>query len=187
MERETIVLNDYGVVLRRLTHDKIEMVRQWRNSKEIRSTMFYQDEITPEMQQNWFRKVDNDRNWYFIIEFRGEDVGVINVKDIDYEAGTGETGIFIHAQKYLGTDIAYRAHLVMFDFIFNTLGLTSTISHIRPENEKAIRFALFLGADPDESSSTEAVSVYIITADGYRNNRNRQRFIYKWNKLNPVK
>lgn len=180
-------LRGYDIVLNRLSEETIEKVRLWRNSPEIRSTMFYQEEITPEMQLNWFRKIDNDRNWYFIIGFRGEDVGVINVKDIDYEAGTGETGIFIHSQRYLGTDIAYRAHLIMFDFIFNTLGLTSTISHIRPENEKAIRFALFLGAELDESGSTEDVRSYIITADGYKNNRNRQRFINKWNKLNLVK
>lgn len=178
-------LEGFGIVLRRLSEDSIEEVRLWRNSPEIRRTMFYQEEITPEMQRAWFHKIDNERNWYFIIEYKGEDIGLINTKDIDEVVRTGETGIFIHAVKYLSTDLAYRAHLVMFDFIFGELGLTATYSHIRPENEKAIRFAMFMGAEPDEAASTDRVKVFIITREGYENNRNRQRFINKWHKLNP--
>jgi RimJ/RimL family protein N-acetyltransferase len=182
MEEQKLVLCNYGVELRRLTHDKIEMVRCWRNSPAIRETMFFQDEITPEMQEAWFRKIDNDKNLYCIIVFRNEEIGLINVKDI--ETGTGESGIFIHDTRYLSTDIAYRSHLVLFDYVYKHLGLKYTYSHIRSDNVKAIRFAEFLGSEQDYSRSSESNLCFTLLADNYLNNVNRLRFINRWNKFN---
>lgn len=173
-------LENYGVKLKRLTHDKIEMLRQWRNDPKIQQYMFYRQEITPEMQERWFANLDKTRNFYFIIEVNGEEIGLINVKDIDHEKKCGEAGVFIYVDAYLSTDVAYRAHLVMFDYIYDSLKLSYTYSHILPDNPKAYRFAEFLGCKKDESSSNEKTLGYKLTADGYLTNVNRQRFIKKW-------
>jgi hypothetical protein len=124
MNNQTLVLKGYGVTLKRLTHDKIELVRNWRNDPKIQQTMFFQDYITPEMQEKWFSRINNENNYYFIVAYNDEEIGLINIKDIDYEKKTGETGVFIYEDRYLGTDISYRAHLVMFDYVFNVLNFT---------------------------------------------------------------
>jgi len=184
MEREPIVLNDYGVVLRQLTHDKIEMVRQWRNSPQIQQTMFFQDEITPDMQARWFMSLDPRRDLYFIISYKNDELGVINVKSIDFDNRSGEAGVFVYEERYLATDIAYRAHLVLFDYMFGQQGLKCIYSHIRRDNQKALRFAQFMGSLPDEERSTEDGLFLTLTFENYLNNPNRKRFINKWNRIN---
>ena len=54
MWMSNLVLNGYGITLSRLTEDKIETVRKWRNSEKIRQFMVYQKEITQEQQKQWF-------------------------------------------------------------------------------------------------------------------------------------
>ncbi len=66
-------LTKYGITLNRLREDDIELLRQWRNSPQINQFMEYRGNITPEMQRDWFRSVDNFDNFYFIIEYQGEE------------------------------------------------------------------------------------------------------------------
>ena len=79
-------ISNYDVSLELLTENKIEMVRQWRNDPKIQQYMEYRETITPEMQKKWFDKLNNGKdNFYFIIQYKGEDIGLINVKDIAYK------------------------------------------------------------------------------------------------------
>ncbi len=178
-------LTNYGITLRRLTEDKIELVRTWRNDPKISSTMFFQDYITTEMQQKWFNRV-KDVDLYFIVVYQGEEIGLINVKNIDSKKRTGETGVFIYEDKYLNTDIAYRAHLVMFDYIYGELDFVSTYAHIRIDNPKASRFSQFLGGVVCKSELINNSEMYVLYKEAYYDNKNRIRFINKWNKLNNI-
>ena len=179
---EDIVLEGYGVTLHRLTHDKIEMLRQWRNDPKIQQHMFYREYITPEMQERWFANLDKKCNFYFIIEYESKEIGLINVKNINYEHKTGESGVFIYNDDFLNTDVAYRAHLVMFDFIYNELKLVSTYSHILCENNRAKRFMFYMGGRAQ--SAAEDNTAYILYAVDYFSNSNRQHFLKRWNHLN---
>ena len=53
-------IKKYGVTLEKLTHQKIEIVRQWRNDPKIDKYMEFHEEITPQMQENWFNRINND-------------------------------------------------------------------------------------------------------------------------------
>ena len=174
---DKLVLEGYGVTLRRLTHDKIEMLRQWRNDPKIQQHMFYREYITPEMQERWFANLDAHTNFYFIVEYDGKEIGLINVKNVDYEKRNGESGVFIYEDKYLNTDVAYRAHLVMFEYMYEVLKLDYTYSHMLVDNPRAVRFAQFLGGEiVEEKESTAYCELY---ADKYLNDKNRLRFIQR--------
>lgn len=179
---ENLVLSNYGITLKRLTHDKIEMLRGWRNDPKIQQTMFYREYITPEMQERWFQNLDKTRNYYFIIEFNGNEIGLINVKNIDFVQKNGESGVFIYDDRYLNTDMAYRAHLVMFDYMYEVLKLDYTYSHILEGNTRAIRFMHFLGGDVVENN---AGALYCeLYAEQYLTNNNRLHFLKRWNHFN---
>lgn len=180
-----LTLTGYGVTLRRLTHDKIEMLRQWRNDPKIQQYMVYRDYITPEMQKKWFKSVNNDNNLYCIIEFEGREVGLINVKDIDYEGLLGEGGVFIVEERLLNTDLAYRAHLVLFDFAFSELGLLGITSQILVSNQRAVRFAQFLGSEQKRIENETAL--FVLTKENYLTNKNRMHFLKRWNHFNETK
>lgn len=179
---ENLVLTNYGVTLRRLTHGKIELLRQWRNDPKIQQYMFYREYITPEMQERWYANLDKQRNYYFIIEYEGKEIGLINVKNIDFEKKNGESGVFIYDDSYLNTDVAYRAHLVMFDYMYEILRLEYTYSHMLDDNSRAIRFMNFLGGVVIENNGH---SLYCeLYADSYLTNKNRTHFLKRWNHFN---
>lgn len=142
---QNLILTGYGVTLRRLTHDKIEMLRQWRNDPKIQQYMIYRDYITPEMQERWFEKINNDNNFYFIIEYEGREVGMINIKDVDYDKKTGEPGMFIYVDDLWDSDVAMRASLCFSDFVWNVLDLTSMYIHVVASNKRALQYNLLLG------------------------------------------
>lgn len=177
-------ITKYEVTLRLLTHEKIEMVRRWRTDPKISQFMGYRDDITPEMQEQWFAELNNGvDNFYWIIEFNGEEIGLINVKDVDYNKKTGESGVFIYSDKYLNTDVSYRAHLAMFDFIFEEVGLQIIYSHMLKTNLRAQRFGLFLGAHLADGQENVENQLYIKTREDYYNNTNRKRFVDRYNKM----
>ena len=138
-------ISGYGVTLRRLTEDKIEMVRNWRNDPKIQQYMEFRDYITPEMQKKWFESIDNDNNFYFIIIYEGKEIGLINIKNVDYDKMDGEPGIFIYEDEYLNTDVPMRASFCLGDFVWNTLKLKSEYIHVLKSNERAIKNNLFFG------------------------------------------
>ena len=116
-------ISNYGVTLRRLTEDKIEMIRNWRNDPKIAQYMEYKEYISPEMQKKWFDKINNDNNYYFLIVVDNKEIGLINIRDIDYEKREGEGRIYIYDDEYLNSDISFRSVLLLFDFGFEKLGL----------------------------------------------------------------
>ena len=177
------ILENYGVKLVLLTQDKIEMVRQWRTDPKISQYMDFRGEITKEMQEKWFFNLNNGiDNFYWLIVYKDEEIGLINIKDVDYQNKTGETGVFIYDDKYLNTDVAYRAHLVMFDFAYSELGLGVTRSHILKLNVRAQRFGIFLGSRLAEGQDDTENQLYLITKEDYFNNVNRLHFLRRYNK-----
>jgi hypothetical protein len=72
-----------GLVAERLKEKDIELIRQWRNSDTIRKNMLYQEIITPEKQLKWFHSINNFNNFYFIVEYKGRKVGLVNIKDVN--------------------------------------------------------------------------------------------------------
>ena len=138
-------ITNYGVTLSRLTEDKIELVRNWRNDPKIVQYMEFKECITPEMQLKWFRKINNDTNYFFIIELGGKEIGLINVKDIDYNKREGEAGIFIYEDDCLNSTISFQATLCLYDFCFESLKLDLMIAHILKDNKRAIKFNKMIG------------------------------------------
>lgn len=160
-------INNYGITLRRLTRDKIEMVRNWRNDPKIQRFMEFRDYITPEMQQKWFDRINNDNNYYFIIVFRGKEIGLTNIKDIDYEKGTGEGGIFIYDDEYLNSDISFRCAMCTGDFIFYTLKLKLSLAHICRDNKRAIQYNKLLGLKLAENQENNYNQLYTLNKEDF--------------------
>jgi len=160
-------LEGYGVKLKRLTHDKIEMLRQWRNDPKIQQYMFYRQEITPEMQERWFANMDKRCNFYFIIEYEGKEVGCINIRDIDWETKNGEPGMFIYEDEYLNSDVAMRASFCMGDWVWNDLKLESETIEVVRTNKNAMQFNLSAGYKelPLQPGDPENMCRMILTRD----------------------
>lgn len=154
-------ISRYGITLRPLTHNKIELVRRWRNHPMISQYMIYRSHITPEMQERWFQKISaSGTDFYFIIEYQGREIGLINVKDVDYVNKCGEQGIFVWDHDYLDTGVAFLAFFCLDDFCTETLGLETVYCHILSSNTRAIRFDEYLGYTPCDIQTQTSVLRY---------------------------
>ncbi len=161
----------YGVALVPLTRDKLELVRRWRNMECVSRFMEFRDEITPEMQREWFESVDNENNHYFVVTCGGKEVGLSNIKNIDREAGTGEAGIFIADPDCLNSPVPILVSICGLDFCFERLGLKEVYIKTADGNTSARRLNAALGYEPVGEAGEGGFRHYKLTKQAYYRHR----------------
>src|SRR5688500_15436764 len=135
----------YGIKLKRLSIEDIELVRYWRNSDTIRKFMEYREEITPEMQLKWFKSIDNHNNFFFLISVNHSYIGLINGANTDWDEGiTHSGGIFIWDEKFWATEIPFNTSVLLSDISF-VFGLKKIKAKILSDNTRSIDFNQKLG------------------------------------------
>jgi UDP-4-amino-4,6-dideoxy-N-acetyl-beta-L-altrosamine N-acetyltransferase len=164
-------IEKYDIALNLLTEDKLEMVRNWRNDPKIVKYMEFKEYITPQMQLDWFTKINNGNNFYFIIEHNEREIGLTNVRDIDFEIKQGEAGIFIYDDEFLNSTVSTQATLCLYDFCFETLDLNSMVAHVLKENKRSIRFIKMFGYKLSQNQDDVDNQEYILTSADYFKNR----------------
>lgn len=137
-------ISKYGIELTPLVSKELELVRGWRNDPAVADQMFFQTEISPEMQQTWFDSLD-ESNLYWMIVHNTKRIGVINVKNINWTDRTGEAGIFIGEASYRNSPISMMAIAAMMDVFFDYFGFSELRATIKKGNENAVDFNLKLG------------------------------------------
>lgn len=157
----------YGVTLKRLQHDDIELVRQWRNSPLIRQTMEFRDEITPEMQLKWFESINNNHNFYMLIEYEGKKIGLINGKNIDWERQSLESGIFLWETSYYETFVPAIVSIMITDMCIRLFGWDKMLAHILKTNHRAIQYNLSLGYQLSPGQDNVTNQEYILTPERF--------------------
>jgi UDP-4-amino-4,6-dideoxy-N-acetyl-beta-L-altrosamine N-acetyltransferase len=163
-----LTIKQYGVTLRRITEADIELLRNWRNQQSVKIYMDYREYITPEMQKKWFASVNNKYNYYFIIEFEGKKVGLINAKNFSYENGFGEGGIFISDEEYINSFAAVFSTLCLLNFVFYKVKLC-TVSHARilKDNDRAIHYNMLIGYKLSPGQENVKNQLYTLTLSDY--------------------
>ncbi|MFK5856847.1 MAG: GNAT family N-acetyltransferase [Bacteroidota bacterium] len=161
-----MIISKGNIVFRRLIHCDIELVRNWRNSADVSQFMEYREHITPEMQEKWFKSINNNKNLYFIIEYKNEKIGLINGKDIDWDNMSMETGVFIAEKKYLNTEVPLLAVLIFGELGVMTFGLKA-YAHILKTNDRAIRYNKFIGFKLCENQEGVENQLYVMTKETY--------------------
>ena len=161
-----MLISKGNIVFRRLTHSDIELVRKHRNSNDVSQFMEFKEIITPEMQEKWFKTIDNTYNLYFIIEYKGEKIGLINGRDIDWDNNAMETGIFIWDKNYLNTHIPMIAVLIFGELGVMTFGLTA-YARILKSNHRAKRYNKLLGFKICEGQEEKENQLYKMTKETY--------------------
>ncbi len=165
----------YGIILERLREEDIGLVRQWRNSDPVRLNMKYQDMITPEQQQQWFRSVDNLQNNYLMIHYQGEKIGLLNDKNVDWDVRTSESGIFLGRTEFYNTFVPYLVAVAGIETTFYFLGWNKQYAHILRANTNAINFNLLLGYHLCEGQEDLDHQRYEVTRENFEQKAGKVR------------
>jgi len=155
----------YGITLNRLRQEDLEFVRQKRNSKITLSSEQSREEITPEMQQKWFDSINNPENFYFIIEYNGIRIGMLNNKNLNWEALTSESSLFLWDESFIETIIPVLASLCMIEVVFYYLNWNASYIRIHTNDQRAIENAGKLGYEITEGKEVVENQLYYLTRE----------------------
>ncbi len=162
-----MIIKGYGLELIRLKHEDIELVRNWRNSEHVTRYMEYREHITPEMQEKWFRSIDNIYNNYFVISVNGKKIGLINGSEINWEKNeTGNGGIFIWDKDHSKSLDPLRASLLLTDFSF-VLGFERTFIKVLKDNVNGVSYNINLGYELLPGQDNIYNQRYVLTKENY--------------------
>ncbi len=156
-----------NLFLERLQEKDIELIRKWRNAPEISQFMEYRDFITPEMQKKWFRSVNNNNNIYLVANYKGREIGLGNVKNIDWDRRTMEAGLFIWDKEVQNSPIPLLGFMFLADIGILRLNLTGHC-HILKSNKRAQRFNKQIGFELCEGQENVENQKYRLTRESYR-------------------
>jgi hypothetical protein len=157
----------YGIILERLKEADIELVRQWRNSDPVRLNMEFQEIIHPEQQLEWFKSIDNLQNNYLMIHYKGEKIGLLNDKNVDWEARTSESGLFLGRTEFYATVVPYLVSIAGIETTFYFLNWRKQFAHILRTNLNAINYNKQLGYRLCEGQEAVENQQYEMTCESF--------------------
>jgi len=155
-----------NIVLEPLSENKIELVRNWRNSPEICVNMQYQTIITKAEQIKWFYELQKGNSHYFIIKASEKEAGLIHINKINEQEKTAEVGLFIGEKDFVGTGVALYASFLLLSFAFEELQLKKLKAKVNSNNKIAIDYNGFLGFEFFEELD-EQFNYYVMTNETY--------------------
>lgn len=162
-----MILKGYGVTLVRLKEAHLELLRQHRNSPRIQQFMEFREEITPEMQREWFAKINNRNHNYFLIHHEEQFVGQINGTQVDWEKKeTRSGGIFVWDESLWKTMVPLSASFLLTDISF-LIGLERTYIKVLRDNPSAATFNRQMGYEMLPGQEHETNQEYVLTRDAY--------------------
>ena len=157
-----MIIRNFGITLSQLTIEDIELVRYWRNSKEISSVMEYQKFITEDEQKKWFYSLKPLADFYFLINYKGVKVGLIHTSHLNWKDKTADAGLFVWDKNFLGTHIPVLASLTMLDCFFENFGVEKYFAKVGCKNSVAIRYNRMLGFQLHKKSDDNNFDFYVL-------------------------
>ncbi|HEY9083641.1 MAG TPA: hypothetical protein VIN73_09925 [Vicingaceae bacterium] len=140
-----MIVEKYGIQLKKITIDDIELIRTKRNSENIASKMIHRSYISPEQQLQWFESINNFNNFYYLIIYKQQHIGLINDKNLDWKNLTSEAGLFIWEDNYLKTIVPALATLTLIELGFEIFSWNKTTIKVLANNKEGIVYNKQIG------------------------------------------
>lgn len=134
-------LKGRDIYLRPMEESDTDLIVKWRNTDFVRRNFIYQKEFTREGHLSWIENMVNTGKVIQFIICTKEDapVGSVYLRDIDYEHGKAEYGIFIGEEDALSKGYGTQAAELMTEYSFQVLGLHKLMLRVLAENQRARR------------------------------------------------
>ncbi|MED2040452.1 UDP-4-amino-4,6-dideoxy-N-acetyl-beta-L-altrosamine N-acetyltransferase [Bacillus wiedmannii] len=135
--------------LRNLEKKDLELILKWRNTKEIRTIMYEDHEITIDEHLKWYEKLEmDDTKVARLLTYKEKPIGFVNFTKIDEMNQTCYWGFYIGEKQSVrraGTVLG----LLALDYIFETKGIHKVCAEIIESNRISLNFHQKLGFQED--------------------------------------
>jgi len=132
--------------------------------------MEYQEFITQRMQRQWFNSLDFFSDFYFVIEFQENLVGLIHTSKVDWKNRTAQSGLFIWEDTCLGSPVPIMASVNLLDAFFDFLNLESFEAKVKHDNFVALTYNKFLGFEENiAEAKKEFIHITLSKSNYFKN------------------
>jgi len=117
----------------------VELVRNWRNSKQVSQYMYTNHHITKEEHQQWMenlRTSNTARTW--IIKFDGKPVGIASLSNIDWKNKITEWGFYISDESTRGRGIGSATLYKLMSYVFDKMNFNKMGTIVLENNHVAM-------------------------------------------------
>ena len=158
-------LSGYQIELRQVSQDDLDLVRQWRNDPNVAQFMLSQQTISQEQQQAWYNKICSDPSQaHYMICYKSQRIGVINIRACyQHEdlanARAIEPGLYIGFEKYRNNLLAFAPTLLINDYCFDTLQVSTLKAVVKSDNQAALNYNLKMGYKIDKKHELVEISL----------------------------
>src|ERR1700722_17324178 len=128
------------ISFRPLAYEDKETIRRWRNLPQVRHYMFTDHIISPEEHAAWFDSIfDNPSYRYWIIRCDEEDVGLLNLYDIDTHNRRCQYGFYVIGPNVRGKTVGMFTEYFALQYIFAELRLHKVCCPVLAFNRGVLR------------------------------------------------
>lgn len=136
------------ISFRDLVFEDLEMVRTWRNSKEVSEHMYTDYIITYESQVEWFNSLSaNKKVKYLIVCSKEVPIGMVYLTNIDSISKHCEWGLYIGEPKYRLRGAGAIAAYKLINHAFFDLGMNKIMSFVLTTNTDSLKLTESLGME----------------------------------------
>jgi UDP-4-amino-4,6-dideoxy-N-acetyl-beta-L-altrosamine N-acetyltransferase len=165
--------------LRPIGRPDLGLIREWRNSDRVRSVMFTDQLITPEMHEAWFEKISKDpAAYYLLFEYEGEPVGMVYFTDYEPKSNQITWG-FYKGNMNAPAGSALVMGFLGLEFIFEKKGVTLVHGETYAFNRPGLSYHQKLGFIQDKvvkgpalkSGASQDVCVFSLIKTNWQKNK----------------
>jgi hypothetical protein len=139
-----------GIKLRKIKEKDLKMIMDWRTSPHITKYMYTDPNLTLEKQKKWFNNILNsEKVIYWVISCDNNDVGLLNLYDIDYKNKKCGWAYYIADKNFRGKGLSKNLELNLYKFVFETLGLNKLWCEVFSFNDKVIILHKLYGSEKE--------------------------------------
>lgn len=118
----------------------LELIREWRNSKEVSKYMYSDSEISMEDQEKWFTSIHtSESSKYWIIEHDNKQLGVASLNMINKTFNSCYWAFYLGDTSIRNAGIGAKVEFLILDYVFNTLKLNKLRCEVFVFNDKVIK------------------------------------------------
>lgn len=157
----------FGIELKQIQREDIEMVREWRNHPDVAMYMLSQDDITPEQQRYWFEQLQQSTSQQcFVAYYNNEPMGIANCKAIEsqrlHTAQAIEPGVYMAPEsRYRGTIMAFAPAMALNQSLFEYTECEKLVACVKVTNNGAIRFNKMMGYEQIPTDEKDLVRMHL--------------------------
>lgn len=129
----------------------VELVRRWRNSKNINQYMITNHYISKEEHHRWLTNLKTKKYAkVWVIKYRDNPIGLAYLTNIDYEKKSTEWGFYIADESVRGKGIGSTTLYKLMEYVFETLRFQKMNTQVLETNTIALKLYEKFGFTKDE-------------------------------------